>query len=235
MTTFRLIILFFIVPCYSIAQDSNSSKWSIGVNASIDYNYRKLSTANSNPYTDIIIPNRNNIEHPKLGYTTGLAMQYQITPKLALATGVNYSLKGYETKNLSYRFLDDSSQYVYAPAYQGFIFKYIDVPLQLRMTTGNKSVQFVYGFGVNINLLLESRFISDFEYGNYHQNIATTNKYRKLNISPSIYLGVKYTPTAKINIFFEPTLRYQLLKNIDATITERLYNIGLNISTFYRL
>lgn len=234
-TQFSILIYFLTIPFYSLAQDSSGSKWSLGINASIDYNYRMLSKTIDNSYLNTFISYRDDIEYPKIGYTAGIALQYQFTRHLALATGANYSLKGYETKNLQYRMLDTANQLQYYPAYQGFIFKYIDIPIQLRMSVGHKSVQFIYGFGVNLNVLLESRFVSDFEYYNYQKNINTTKNYQKLNISPTIYLGIKYEPTAKINFLFEPTLRYQLLKNINTPITERLYNVGLNITTFYRL
>ena len=231
----KLLLIIAILPLAVLAQDSSASKWSLGINASLDYNYRMLSKTIDNSYLNTFITQRDNIEHPKIGYTAGVTLQYQFTRHLALATGANYSLKGYETKNLQYRMLDTANQPQYYPAYQGFIFKYIDIPIQLRMSVGHKSVQFIYGFGVNLNVLLESRFVSDFEYYNYQKNINTTKNYQKLNISPTIYLGIKYAPTAKINFLFEPTLRYQLLKNIDAPITERLYNVGLNFTTFYRL
>ena len=58
----QLLLIIALLPFAAIAQDSSSSKWSIGVNASVDYNYRALFVNTPNYAADNIIFMRNGME-----------------------------------------------------------------------------------------------------------------------------------------------------------------------------
>ena len=63
----------------------------------------------------------------------------------------------------------------------------------------------------------------------------STYNYNKINVSPTISLGVDYIINSMSNLRIEPTFRYGLLKTIDKPITEYLWNTGINISYYFKI
>lgn len=229
----KLLILALITPIFSLAQDT-LSKWSVGVNFSLDYSYRALHK-NDSRISDSYIDFINEYEHPKIAYTTGINIQYHFNNKFSLASGVHYSQKNYGTQDYTYSVYDTLGNLTKYPASQTYRFKYLDIPLEFRHFIGNNRFKFFYGVGANLNILLESGYEFRFDYFGYYRNVNTTKDLRRINFSPTLAIGVKYDSHSNLSVLLEPIVRYQLLTNSTQAITERLYNVGLNLSLFYRL
>lgn len=229
----NILFLVLVIPIFSTAQNEGR-KWSFGVNFSTDYNYRKLHK-NDSRIADWYIDYKNEHEFPKIGYTTGINIQYHFNNKFSLTSGVRYSEKMYGTQNYTYNIVDSSNNLMSYPASLKYSFKYLDVPIEFRHFIGSKRLKLFYGIGLNLNLLLESKYESRFDYFNYYKNEITTKDSRRINLTPTLAIGVKYEFQSNLSVLLEPIVRYQLLTNSNQPITERLYNIGLNLSAFYRL
>lgn len=231
----KLLILFLSLPLFSQAQDAPKSKWSIGANFSTDINYRKLENTTDDPFYDEIKEESNTREKNRMGYTGGVTLGYNITSKLSLSSGVQFSQKGYHSKPIYLTYRSISGQTKNRTASYIRTYDYIDVPLHLRYAFGNRKLQFIAGAGLNLNILLDSREERMIKEENFYQKLNTTKVNTPINLSPMVSVGVNYQLTPKINIMAEPTLRHQILKNNEYRLTEYLFNYGLNVSAFYKL
>jgi hypothetical protein len=103
----RLIILTAMMISFAaFGQDIEKPKASaefkrllIGLNISPDYCYRTLKNNDDSAIGSMIIDLRNKNEVPKIGYTAGLNICYNISRHLGIEAGVQYSNKGYAFKN----------------------------------------------------------------------------------------------------------------------------------------
>ena len=69
----------------------------------------------------------------------------------------------------------------------------------------------------------------------YRKTTPTIFDYNKVNLSPTISVGIDYKINNRMNLRIEPTFRYGVLKIIDAPVTGYLYSGGLNISYYFGL
>jgi Outer membrane protein beta-barrel domain len=212
-------------------------KTRIGFNISPDYNYRTLNNSGDNAFNSNIVNARNAQEKGRPGFTAGANIGFNLTDNTGFEAGIQYSDKGYQTDryNLVYAIPEPL-----APVKIKFIYRhhYIDVPLTFNFIQGRGKLRFIATTGIAVNILLKSTVIQELEYtgGRTDRSTrATTSNYRKINISPLISAGVDYKINDKTCLRVAPVFRYGLLKNIDAPITERLWNAGLNIGCYYSL
>ena len=209
----------------------------IGVNFSPDYNYRTLKNNDGNASTGFVINSRNNTEIGKFGYSTGLNICFNFSKGIALETGIQYSNKGYKTKNQDLVYGQPDPD---APTKARFIhtYQYIGIPLKANFSFGKSKVRFITGLGFSTNILINQKNTSIAEYANGRKekkNQSSTSGYKKLDISPLISIGIDYKINDQVHLKAEPTFRYGLLKTIDAAVTEHLWNAGLNIGFYYGL
>jgi hypothetical protein len=231
----KLLVTILSIPLFLQAQDTPKSRWSVAANFSTDINYRKLENTTDDPFYDEIKEESNTREKNRMGYTGGVTLGYNITSKLSLSSGVQFSQKGYHSKPIYLTYRSISGQTKNRTASYIRTYDYIDVPLHLRYAFGNRKLQFIAGAGLNLNILLDSREERMIKEENFYQKLNTTKVNTPINLSPMVSVGVNYQLTPKINIMAEPTLRHQILKNNEYRLTEYLFNYGLNISAFYKL
>src|ERR1035437_5020960 len=98
-----LYLFLFFIPISLSAQDStyaNFKHWAIGFTISPDYCYRKL-TSDGSDGSQNVISQRNGNEIPQYGITSGLNVCYFFNKHFSIETGINYSNRGYRTKDFS--------------------------------------------------------------------------------------------------------------------------------------
>ena len=154
-----------------------------------------------------------------------------------LETGVQYSNKGYPTKNQDLVFAQPDPS---LPLRAKFVynFHYIDIPVKINLRLGDGRIQFIPGVGFSADIFIEEtvKSINEFSNGKKEQKTEnSTHNISSINISPMISLGVSYIINNKMSIRAEPTYRYGILKIIEAPVTEYLWNAGLNIGFYYGL
>ena len=209
----------------------------LGIIFSTDYDFRTLKNNNGSASSDLVIRSRNSVELEKFGYTTGADLCFPITNLIGLETGVQYSNKGYQTKNQDVVYgqgdpsLPIKARFIYN-------FHYVDIPLKVNFTFREGRVQFFTSAGFYTNIFLNETVKSIQEYANGKSDQKTEStgyRFKRINISPMISLGINYKLNDKLMLRAEPTYRYGVVKIIDAPVTEYLWNAGLNMGLFYAL
>ena len=239
LTLFLGIISCFAMFAQKMNPPAKSKQILVGFSFSPDYAYRTLKDNGGDDFTSRVISSRNNAEIGKLGYTTGLEVSMNVTKKLRVETGIQYSNKSYQTRKQEMYYQQPPPDPV-IPMSARFIYnyQYVDVPLKLKLVVGKKRIRFTSAAGLALNFLLNANTRSVFEYPNgktRKEEQSSTFDCKKFNISPLISLGAEYKVKHNLYVKMEPTFRYGILKTIDRPVTEYLWNAGLNIGFYFAL
>ena len=208
----------------------------IGINVSPDICFRTLKNNDGSSTSDLVVKLNNENETIKVGYTTGLNVCFNIKKFVGIETCIQYSNKGYQTKfkDLIFGQPDPS-----APNKAKFIYNFhcIDIPVKANFTIGKKKVRFFTSVGVTTNIFIKETQTSVLVYSDHttRKTNPTSYDYKRVNISPTISVGIDYKINSRMNLRVEPTFRYGVLKIIDAPVTGYLYSGGLNISYYFGL
>lgn len=208
----------------------------VGVTVSPDYTNRSLGSDGSMA-ADIVKENRNKKEAGQTGYTAGLAVIYTLTEQLSIETGVQYAQKGYRTKKENLVWQQPSPSF---PTTSKIIYNYffLDIPLQATYTTGSGRCRFFYTAGLAMNIFLGGKVATLFEYADGSKDKSTgpaTNNEKKISLSPLLSAGMEYAFKPNMHFRLAPIFRYGITKVIDAPVSERFWNAGLNVGFYYRL
>jgi hypothetical protein len=212
-------------------------RFSIGVNFSPDYCFRTLKNNDGSSSSALVVRTRNDIESAKFGYTTGVCINLNFSTVFSLETGIQYSNKGYISKSQTFVILPNDPV---IPANEKVIYSYhyIGIPLKARLDFGNSKTRFFAGAGFTTSVLVNEAetFIYTYPGGRTTKNKqSSTMDFKKLDISPLISLGIDFKITDKIRWVAEPIFRFGILNTTDTPVTEKLWNMGLNIAAYYRL
>jgi hypothetical protein len=244
-----LLALACLISTSLCAQDTNSSlvlalpkKFTIGVVFSPDYCFRTLKDNEGSAATISIVNNRELIESPKTGYTTGLFSSYHISNKIALSLGLQYSNKGYKTilNDLTYGdIIDPRKGFIYttggsAPTQVQLTdqYHYLDIPLKINYVLGNGKLCFISTVGVTANILLGTSTKLGYSYSDGSKDTKTEkfdNGANRFNLSPEVGIGLGWKVSPAGSLSFVPTFRYGLLKTFNTPITEYLWSGGIVI------
>ncbi len=235
----RLLILITTFISLTVqGQDKNSSqKILIGFNFSPDYSFRTLKNNDGASSTDLVIKTRNDYEIAKFGYTTGLNICLNFSQHVGFETGIQFSNKGYKTKNYDLVYLPPSPSSPTKAKYN-YAYQYIGIPLKAKFYFGKNKVRFLSSIGFMTNFLLNIKQTANYEYSNGKTEKklqSSKSGFNKVDISPMISAGIDYKLNNKFHLFAEPTFRYGIVKIKDAPVAEKLWNAGLNIGFYYAL
>ncbi len=240
----KLNSLIFLILIYNglFAQNElgfvkNNSRFQLGVNYSGDYCYRFISNRDADPTSEMIIKLRNEIEIPVFGYTTGLNFKYNLNNRIGFQLGLKYSRKGYQTKK-SILFAADPTDPAVAD-FGKFIHHYyfIDIPLLVNYTVGQKKVKFISSFGLVNNIGIKQTNTSVLYFSDHiHKHIMDSDfDYSRYNISSFLSSGIVYNLNDKLSIRIEPYFMINTLKIIKTPIEGNLYSGGLDVSIWFNL
>ncbi|MES2139527.1 MAG: outer membrane beta-barrel protein [Bacteroidota bacterium] len=229
------------------AAKNDFKKIQIGVNFSPDYCFRTLQNNDGSASSDMIVKWRNDNETGKLSFTTGINMIFNLNKNIGIGAGIQYSNKGYQIKtdDLTYGSMIDPRRGFTNPSGAAitsakFIYNdhYIDIPLKINLSFGKKKIRFVTSGGVATNIFITetSTMVLKYSDGTKDRDTQKTSyNYNKVNVSPFISAGIDWKFNDRNNLKIEPTIRYGVLKIIDAPVTGYLWNAGLNISYYFGL
>ena len=235
----KLICIFLVLFSFlnSEAQQLKKNKILIGYNFSSDYNYRTLKNKGGNQSTDFVIKSRNETEIAKFGYTTGLNLLFNCSENWAFETGIQYSNNGYKTKQQKIVFeipnnaLPSNVQFIYS-------YQYLGIPVKARFSFGKKNLRGIAAVGLLTNFLVNEQTKIKYGYTNGREETKTEQNNSdliKINILPVISFGIDYAVCRKMHFVAEPTCRYSITKLKSASISEKLWNVGLNIGLYYEI
>jgi hypothetical protein len=211
----------------SVSVLSRHGRVSIGLIFSPEYCYRNLSSDNKSNEISQFIEGRNNIEVPKFGYTTGINVQYALSKKFSIESGLNYSNKGYSvdffTRNYEY--------------YSVYNLYFMDVPLAVNFTVPGKRLQLNFAAGFIANLLWnakQSDEIRNIYNGSKISQESDVSGNLNSGISTSISLGLIYNLTNNFRLSLMPVYRYSLSDFKESSVYEKLWSAGITLGGFYR-
>lgn len=223
----------------------------IGVNFSPDYCFRTVKSNSNNIYDQYFVNYANENEMPKLGYTTGINICFKRSNKFEIETGLQFSNKGYSTKEftgLTYGdMIDPRFGFIYAtqlydaPISIKFRINdlYLDVPFRVAVKYGTHKLKFIGGIGITTNIFLKLTQTAIIQYESGKQTRKTSDynntSINKIGFSATASIGVEYQAEKKIVLRAEPTFRYGLMKLYDSAVSTNLWNAGLNVGCYYVL
>ena len=232
------MLLMTLMSLTAFGQNSKQAKkFTIGYSFSPDYSFRTLKNGDGNNSTDLVIKSRDDVEKAKFGYTTGFNLTFHFSDLLGFETGVQYSNKGYKTKEQDLIYFPPSpSSPDKATTY--YSYQYIGIPLKAKFTFGKNKVRFISTAGFMTNFLINVKQSINLKYPDgkkEKQNQSSTSGFNKIDISPIVSIGVDYKLTDKIHLSAEPTFRFGVIKTKDAPVIEKLWNAGLALGISYSL
>jgi len=236
-----LKILLFLIPIGLSAQDSTNTKfkhWAVGYSVSPDYCFRIL-TSDGSASSKSIISLRNEHEVHQYGITSGFNVCYFFKKHFSIETGINYSNRGYRTKDFSDFTTNDPNDPL-IPTKIKYIYNYnfIDIPLKANFILGKKKLRFIASAGINTNFLL---FRTEITTAEYFDGSVVTNNYKSesgfhfVDFTALLSAGTDINLTKKFNLRLEPTYRYSLAPMRTSSIKEHLWSVGLNFGLYYKL
>jgi hypothetical protein len=235
------LALFILISISAVAQQTKQEttfkRFQLGANISPDFCFRTLKNTDKNlSYIADLIWLRNDIERPKIGYSGGINFCYQLTKFMGIETGIQYSNKGYKTRNRTLIW-DGSLPEVPDRIKSIYNYHYIDIPLKVNFSLGKNKVRFFSSLGIVGNVFIDEIQKNIFVYSNRKEidNFSTNYDYHRFNVSASISAGIDYKLSNNSSLRIEPTFRHGLSQIIDAPATAYLYSAGLNIGYYYGL
>ena len=241
----KLFILFLCTSFSTFGQSDQPAvkfrRFAVGINFSPDIAYRTPHNYYNSPdeYWDHQKELDNSFYRPRLGFSAGGHVSYNLTKRLSIESGAQFSLKGYRS-NPSY----GAIYYGNDLAYQGkmkdhYDFNFVDVPLAVNYVFFKKRLQLVATAGVTWNHMRHNsvkRFIWDDMNEDFRPVMIFHTPYRQNTFSYTVGLGIQYNVNERVLLKAVPTFRYAMLP-IQTNLTESAYywNAGLNISCSVRI
>jgi len=225
---YQIILILFL----NVSQLFAQNKWSLGGSASGDYSYRFYSNSNTSAMTQKLL---DTVEVGNLGYNLGLKAKYAINGNWSIISGISYYVHSYKSKEIQLVFLDPEPQ---LPNSYNYIYKsgFIRIPMLVSFYKGKK-LKFGFTAGLLLNKALFVGRYRNLNFENYTETVYN-NQYDisgtgKLFLSGLIGAGVSYQ-YKKYEFRAEPTAVSQIY-TIDGLNELYLWNVGLNLSFFYKL
>jgi hypothetical protein len=179
---------------------------------------------------------QDSLETSKFGFTTGINVCYYFNEKLSIESGIFYSNKGYKTIPIKTYLIDVSGNSRYVNASFISSYTYLDFPFKANYTFFKKRFKMVVGIGGTLNVLLNSTFTSDPKEAIESVIVLSQNVPNKINLSPTISVGLQYQLNEKMYLRIEPNYHYGIFgTDNDSFRTVHLWSAGINIGYYYKL
>ncbi len=232
--------LLFLLTITSISLNAQH-KWFVGLTFRPDVGSRKLVSEGQN--ADLIISMRNDIETPRLCFSAGLAVKHHLKPHLTLESGLYISDKGYQTMEIPVTTIQNPDPSINSDKMR-FVYHqyYLDIPLIAHYRNSFKDAWF-YNAGAGIcNSFFTDQYVNNImtlkngSLERYKTSDKDRVNYEKYIISGVITAGIGRHINDKISLGIEARGQYNLSPSYSGqTINEHFWNIGLNISAWWRL
>jgi hypothetical protein len=177
---------------------------------------------------------RNEQEIPKLGYSVGLSVLYDLNQSISLETGVLFSDRGEKTEELDLIGMDTVFNY---PSKARFIYhyQYLDVPVKINIYLLRSNLSIFVSGGVSANFLLNefSRVKGEKSDGSEFEEKTESDQLEPFNLQVLIGAGIDYELSEKFSIRFEPVFRRSVMSIVDAPIRQYPYSFGTNFAIYF--
>ena len=213
---------------------SSTKHFSVGITFSPDYCFRTLNIDQAGQW---VVDLRDSLEQAKFGFTTGLSFRFELSKKINIESGLKFSDKGEQMKDIELIFLEPEPN---DPVKSTLIYhyQYLDIPIKVNYFIFNKKPKIFISAGVSTNIFLNNRITSILEYADgstERNNSANISQLDKVNIAGLCGLGIDFDISRKFNIRYEQIFRHSLTPIINVPLKQYSYSIGANIGLFYKL
>jgi hypothetical protein len=218
----------------------------LGFCFSPDMAYRHLKNNDGTSTSADLISQYNNIDAPKFGFTGGITFCYMYNKLFGFETGIQYSNKGFQTKNnsLYYDIADPRRGWTYngnstPPSTGKVIYTYnsTDVPIKLVCLAGKNRIRFAGSVGLIVTTLfrLREHFTgTDSNGAPMTKTVIKSSYINPIQFFPVISAGIDYRLSEFMFLKIEPIVRYGIRQDIanSSPIGIHLWNAGINF-TYY--
>ncbi len=218
---------------YCQSADDSERKFSVGLSFSPDYCYRSIISDKSS-VNDIICKNRDSIEIPKYGFTSGISLKYRLNKTISLESGVFYSEKGEKTKSIALKSDIDEG---FAKLKLIYHYSYLDIPLKVNINLLTSKLKVYISAGLVANIFMSNKNISYVEYTDGSTKSFSNNynnEYNRLALSFIAGLGLSYDISDKFTCKFEPSYKRFITSATNTPIKGYFYSSGLNVGIDYK-
>lgn len=209
------------------------NKIEIGILYSGGKGYRTLSTTNQQYESGIKI--RDSVENSIYIYSFGLSLNYSITKKIVLETGLLYAKKGFGEDITFFNMVNNTIK----KANYSFNYFYLDVPISIQYHFLIKKIHLYPSLGFSGSFLLEQENIQEIE-GELPNKTQIKNSSSLFNVSVIAGFGAKYPINNKFSVSLQPFYQYFLNQTNKDNLTkdfikQRLYTYGVSIGFYFSL
>ena len=235
----NLLVFIFSFPyllCSGQNADNNFSRFSIGVNASVNssnFAYKALEEENK-----LLIDWLKDISSPKKAFNAGLAIQYRLTNRLELESGVQYTRQASE-RNV-YSFESNVIDLGIDRSQSKIRLDYLEIPLRLNYRLIDRDLFFYLTGGIAANVFLkdQTKNILHYKNGNTFEagNDLGNQDLNKVITSLMAGFGLGYNVLPGFSIRLEPLFRYGIQSIAKpVSLTMQNYSYGLQGGVYFNL
>ncbi len=241
-----VLFLFITQPLFLSAQSKGNpsgNKFSFGVSFSPDYTYRHLSMKNDEfNFVDA----RNELDDPRVGFTTGLVAKYNFKERFALESGVQFSDRGDKMEMGGNEWItpdeilsidSDPDPSIPDKFKSSYHYYYLGVPVKLNYYFLNGKIKMYASAGVAADFFVDgkNRTVMEFKDRTEKETHNLDENFNKVNFVGLAGLGVETDIFQLLTLRLEPVFRYSFTSVVDAPMKGYYYSAGVNIVLFCNL
>ncbi len=234
-----ILLLFpFLVFGQENKEAEKRSRFSIGGTFSLDYCYRHGVT--NDPFLEkYVLSTFNDIDIPKIGFTTGINILFRLSDRSVLQSGILFSQKGWATRTGPFTFMPPAPVPAPIEVYSNNKYEYIDIPFLFKFYFTNRKFKLFISSGIVLNVFARYCDVVDIYYddGTKDREVYIGDDYvtfNKLTFGANLGIGVDYAISQKFALTLQPTFGYQFNPIADTPIRYYLYSGGIITGVFYK-
>lgn len=187
---------------------------------------------------DLVENTYDDIEIPKFGYTGGINILFEIADALELETGIQYSWKGFKTKERTFTVGQPNDPAIPERGWFESRHPYLDVPLKLNYKPFKKG-KFFFSGGLIGHFYLQSstKFVAFYAGGRKEENVqySTDDDYKKMTLGVVAGFGRDFNFGKNSKLRVEPLFRHMFLPIHPGSVKYYLWSAGINVGFYKRL
>ena len=208
----------------------------IGLVFSPDYCYRMLVATEGDFGAEFVKANRDTLELPRLGFTTGLSLLMKLGNRLVLESGILFADMGERTKRMELTYIPPKPERPNAIR-RTHHYLYMDVPVRMNYYFIKKRLAWYVGAGISAKVALTYRLVARLEYSDGSTETTSSTDaelLKRLNVAATAGMGLSYALSQCLAIRLEPTFRHAIKPNVDKPIKGYLYSAGVTVGLLFR-
>ncbi|PKP33115.1 MAG: hypothetical protein CVT99_01295 [Bacteroidetes bacterium HGW-Bacteroidetes-16] len=234
----KIITIFILLStCIGYGQTSDvisPGKIALGLNFSPDYSYRWLVAKPSFGWMKEI---RDSTELPRLGFTTGLSLFYQLTERITLESGLQFADKGVKSTIYNDYIAVNEDDPAIPPDGARFVYHdyYLELPIKINYIVLSGKIQLFVAGGISLNYFLFHRTTTIIVGTNKKSSGSGFDGNARFSVALLTSAGIDYNILKRTNLRLEPIFRGSLISNYEAPLKQYQYSLGINLGLYYKL